>query len=63
METVLEIVQTISALLPQLASITEQAIAAYNANDQATLDSLQKQAVAASNALAPAGGTPPVTVG
>jgi hypothetical protein len=55
MATLLSIAQLVETLLPQALSLITQAIAAVQTNDQATLDSLHAQAVAAAEALKPAG--------
>lgn len=56
METALAIAQLIETVLPTAASLITQAIAAAQANDQATLDSLLAQAQALADAVKPAGG-------
>ena len=58
MDKVLQIVSLISTLVPQLFGLVEQAVQAATTNDQATLDALHAQALAAANAFAPAGETP-----
>ena len=55
MPQVLAIFQIITTLVPQLIALGSQALAALETNDQATLDSLHTQAIAAANALKPVG--------
>jgi hypothetical protein len=55
MTQLLAIFQIITALVPQLVALGTQALAAFNTNDQATLDNLHAQALAAADALKPAG--------
>lgn len=55
METALAIAQLVETLAPSLIGLVTQAIQAAQTNDQATLDTLHAQAVAAANALKPAG--------
>ncbi len=55
MVQVLAILQIIQALVPGLLSLGTQAIAAFQTNDQATLDALHAQAIAAADALKPPG--------
>jgi hypothetical protein len=52
---VLAILQIIQALVPGLISLGTNAITAFQTNDQATLDTLHAQAIAAADALKPAG--------
>jgi type II secretory pathway component PulL len=59
MATVLAILNIIGPLLAQLSTIGANAIQAAQTNDQATLDALHAQAIAAANALAPAGQAVP----
>ena len=53
-------VSLILGLLGQLGTALTQAIAAWQTNDQGTLDKLEASALAAANALRPA-GTDPLT--
>jgi hypothetical protein len=55
METALAIAQMVEALAPTLANLVTQAIAAAQANDQATLDKLHAQALALEASVKPAG--------
>jgi len=57
-----ETVELILQLLVTSANLYAQYQAAASAQDQASLDAIHQQAVAASNALAPAGGIAPVAV-
>lgn len=59
MTSVLAILQLIMGAVPQLVAIGQQAIAAHNAGDQATLDALLVQAEGVANALAPPSTTAP----
>ena len=54
MATAASVITLITQLVPSLMTIVTQALAAAQAGDQATLDSLHAQATAAANALAPA---------
>jgi hypothetical protein len=47
------IAQLVATLVPQLLGLVTQAIAAGSAGDQASLDTLHNQAIAAANALKP----------
>jgi hypothetical protein len=58
MGSVLAIAQLVSALLPQALALITNAIQAAQTNDQATLDRLHAQALAAANALRPTGADP-----
>lgn len=62
MADVLLITQLIATILPAASSILTQAIAAAQSNDQATLDSLMKQAQALADSLKPVGGVATVDV-
>ena len=55
MTALLAIFQLAATVLPQWSALITQAIAAHQAGDQATLDALHAQAVAAADALKPAG--------
>jgi hypothetical protein len=55
MTAVLAIFQIISQLLPQIAALGSQAIAAHTAGDQATLDAIHDRAVAMAEAMKPDG--------
>lgn len=51
-------VTVILSLLNTLGPLLQSAITAWQTNDQATLDALQAKALAAANALRPAGTDP-----
>ena len=53
MTALLAIFQLAAQVLPQWASLVNQALEAHQAGDQATLDALHDRAVAAAAALAP----------
>ena len=55
MATLLAILGVIGPLLQQLTTLGQSAIEAARTNDQATLDKLHAQALAAADALKPAG--------
>lgn len=55
MTALLAIIQLISQLVPQLMSLLSQAVEAHKTGDQARLDQIHDQAVAAANALKPSG--------
>lgn len=55
MATLEMILTLIGPLFGQLAGLVTQAIAASTTNDQATLDALHAQAIAAADALRPVG--------
>jgi len=55
MGSLLTIAELVGTLVPQLLGLVTSAIAADTAGDQATLDRLHAQAVAAADALKPAG--------
>jgi|HubBroStandDraft_6_1064221.scaffolds.fasta_scaffold04429_19 hypothetical protein len=57
---ILEIISLVSQTLPAAEAIITNAIAAFNSNDQASLDKARAQALALANAVRPA-GTPPLT--
>lgn len=52
------IAELVAQLAPGLINLVSQAYAAETAGDQATLDALRAQAVAAANAMRPAGTDP-----
>ncbi len=52
------IIEAVASLINALAPLAQQAVAAEQAGDQASLDALHAKVVAASNAVAPAGATP-----
>ncbi len=54
MTTLLAIAQLVGTLVPQLLGLVTQAIQATTTNDQAALDALHAQALAAADALKPA---------
>ena len=56
--SVLEIIGLVSQTLPAAESIITNAIAAFNAGDQASLDAARTQALALANAVRPAGTAP-----
>ena len=56
------IATAVSQLITNLLPLVTQAFQAQQAGDQATLDALHNQVVAASNALAPAGGAAALVV-
>ena len=55
MTALIAIFQLAAQVLPQWADLVSQAIAAHAAGDQVTLDSLHDRAVAAADAVKPAG--------
>lgn len=56
--SILAIIQLVAGALPEAEAIITNAIAAFNANDQAALDVARAQALALANAVRPAGTTP-----
>lgn len=55
---ILEIISLVSQTLPAAEQIITNAIAAFNTNDQASLDAARTQALALANAVRPAGTAP-----
>jgi hypothetical protein len=53
MDKLTAIIALVTQLLPALSTLLQNALAAFHANDQATLDALHLQATAMANALAP----------
>lgn len=55
MDKILAIAQLVATLVPQMTALLQQALEAHATGDQARLDALHDQAVAAAEALRPAG--------
>lgn len=56
--TLLAIMQIIETTAPALINLGTQAVEAFAANDQASLDKIHTQALATANAVRPAGADP-----